>query len=876
MIATLAILAGDAILSPMLRFASLLLIANLCAPPTIAQTTLAESPSYQAGLRRMEGHLPDLALPSFAKALKDFENDTEAQASIKLKMGEASVRAAREESHHSAMRVRAQAALEHLSFPSLKDVEGAIFWSAQASLLLAEFRQAAAFFNRLAEAKNPDLRTRALLSRAHLLATMGQPEEATTLLVRVAAVKDPRIAGEARLLHATLLLMQGKFDELDALIPKGVTSSNPTHRGYERYVRARMAQAKEDHQKAGDEFRALSEQPEQLGTTIHHGARVGLAECLRATGELEEATETLISLIDKHPRTPLLEASFLRLLNWSTTETLKERFEQQMALWANAPGLTNPDATPKEPGGPQVGISNASERTGFALYYYSVHLAENNDPKSNALAEDLLTRLAEKLPNHSLVPAALLATAALQIGDRRQEEALATLSRLENSTGSFAIKAEAADLMARLKFKDGDFKEAAAAFQRVRTLLEPTESKGVAFNAGICLLRAGEKHAFGDFLKNLDSAETRDTLLLEQGLHLASVGSGDARAILERFLRENQKHPRLPEARLAYAKEWLRLEPNSKAAQQEVQGELETLDHLTLPAPLALSHLLLHLQLADLIREWKPAIAAANRFLKTHKQAEVAPIIRLRLAEAYFSNNDLSVAQREFQSVAATAKDPVVKEAALFYAAQAALKLRTAKSPQEAVDLLQQVIEGKGALANDARLSLARSLIDTSPTDALTVLHPLLADQIQDRKLDAFVLAAAAHKRIGTEENLKEAIKIYDRILSQPQLSYPLSNRLHSLKGQAYERLGEPGPALETYYKVIDFENLNEGEKPSEWHYFYECAFKAIQILETGRPRWEATLDILRKVEDSGSPWSADAKKQREHLKLKHQLFDAD
>ena len=96
------------------------------------------------------------------------------------------------------------------------------------------------------------------------------------------------------------------------------------------------------------------------------------------------------------------------------------------------------------------------------------------------------------------------------------------------------------------------------------------------------------------------------------------------------------------------------------------------------------------------------------------------------------------------------------------------------------------------------------------------------------------------------------------------------------LETGANERLGEPGLALETYYTVIDFENLNEGEKESEWYYFYECAFKAIQILETGRPRWQATLDILRKVEDSGSPWSADARKQREHLKLKHQLFDAE
>ena len=46
-------------------------------------------------------------------------------------------------------------------------------------------------------------------------------------------------------------------------------------------------------------------------------------------------------------------------------------------------------------------------------------------------------------------------------------------------------------------------------------------------------------------------------------------------------------------------------------------------------------------------------------------------------------------------------------DVALYFAAKAALKLDAEASLEEAVQLLQQVIEGKGSLANEARLELA-------------------------------------------------------------------------------------------------------------------------------------------------------------------------
>ncbi|MFP6881990.1 MAG: tetratricopeptide repeat protein [Roseibacillus sp.] len=859
----------------MFRPAFLVLLATLSTPLAWAQATLAENEAYQAGLSRMEDKFPDLAIPQFYDALAAFQNNEEAQKEILLKIGEASVRAARMETDQVAVVKRAEEALEQLSATSLKDDESAIFWSAQASLLLGHFRDAADQFGRLAEARDSVLRNRSHLSRAHLLAAMGQPQEATALLKQLTSAEDAVIADEARLLQASLLLAQGKLEAVDTLLPAGVAPENLNHRTFQRFLRARLAQARKEHKKAIAEFRSLIEDPKHLGMGLYHRAILGLAESLHAARQTEKAVETLIQLLDKNPRTPLLEASFLRLLNWaSTSETLKGRLEAQLTSWADAPPPDKLGGNPAKPGDGDFVVSPLTEeRTGYALYYYALYLVkEKNTANTNTMAESLLSRLRKKIPNHPLVPPSLLETAKLQIGNQRPKEAVATLTTLEATAVSPSLKAEAAKLIAHLKFQERDFEAAAEAFLRVRKL---NADELVTKNAGISMLRAGDQEALEALLGSLSSSETRTALQFERTLHQAALGKGDARPMLERFLREHQTHRRIPEARLAYAEEWMRLEPESKPAHLQVMGELKSIDPEALSDRLALRHLMIYFKLAGLTDEWEPAIAETRRFLKKRKAEDLDPTARLKIAEAYFNNKNFSDAQRAFRDIAASVQVGVAHDVALYFAAKAALKLDAEASLEEAVQLLQKVIEGKGSLANEARLELARSLIEDSPAEALDALRPLLTDGSKLLQVDALVLAAKAHRHMGGDANFNEAIKIYDRVLAKADLPYPLSNHLHSLKGRTYEALKKPGLALDTYYRVVNRENLPKGQEPTEWHWFTECAFRAVLILENGK-RWPSALEILRKVEESGSPWSDEAASQRDYLQLKHQLFDTE
>lgn len=857
------------------RSAVLFLALALCPPllPAQADTDLRENASFQKGLAALADHLPDLAVAPLETALREFADNAAARNTIQIKLGEALVRAGRLEKEAAASHDRGTVALEHLERAAGSGHEQALFWSAQARILRAELGQAATLFAHLEKARDSELRNRSLVSRAHILVALGEPAQASALLDTFQPADQSLLSQEARLLRATVLIAQDELSEAGDLLTGDPEPSDRPQQIHMRYLRAQLI-ARNDKEKAVPLFRTIVEDPNPVPSLLRHSARVSLAGCLHETGKSEDAIETLITLLDTHPRTALLEAAFHRLLDWSSTESLRKRVDEQLLSWVS---FSAPGDTPPEPGGGEIIVSPATAtRTGFALYYHALSLARKNDTESNKRAESLLAWLGANMPRHPFCSRALLETAKLQIAGQRKEEAILTLAQLEKSASSARLREEAGRLAARLNFEKGDFGSAAAAFLRVSSSLPPPEEDVNAINAGISLLRAGDGTGFRNLVESLDASETRTTLLLERALHQVARESGDARPSLERFLRDRPEHPRVAEARLAIAEECLRLEPSSASAHRQIMAELNSLQAIPLSFQLDLRRLLVHLRAASLTSKWDPAITASREFLRKHKSNRMSTPVRLKLAEAYYHNGNLSDAQARFQEIAAAAVDPVIAETALYYAARAALKLNAGNSDQEAENLLRQVIDGGGSLATDARLLLAYSQIDGRPRETISNLQILLETE-NPAQLDARMLTADAYRELGESGDLQAALRIYDQILAQPDLAYPLSNRLFWLKGQVYEELGESRPALDAYYHVVRRDNLPDGKEPTEWYYFSRCAFDAVEILEQGSlPRWAASAAILRIVEDSGSPWRKEAGRRRAEIQLEHQLYQGE
>lgn len=851
---------------------------------------LESNPDYQAGLNALRDQLPDLAVARFAKAREGLREDPVAARRLDLVLAEAHVRAARAQRDPSQTLRHANLATELLSPPEIQELEKGRFWSGHAHLLAGRVSPALVAFESLAEAADPSLRTPAQLVRAHLLASLSREEEAHSLLESMIRQGDEPVAAEASLLRASLLLEAGQLEELAGHFQQEPDPADPLLRLQRRYLQARLAQEQGEHARAAELFRPLAENPGTLAPSIHHGAIVGLAEALHATSkdnkeQLEEAVDTLLGLVDRHPKSPLLEAAMVRLLEWTgSDESLENRLMDRLRDWANVPVTIVPSRDPSNSPGPDaepkaVLPAVESERAGYALYYYSLHLAGRNEPESNKLAATLLEFLRTHYPAHPLAAASLLETARLQSAADDRAAAVNTLRRLAAEAGSTRLKTEAADLIALLEFKSGEFSEAAQAFARARVLLAPRLAAARSVNEGISLLRAGDFEAFAELVDSLPRSEVQASLLLEQALVQVSQETGDSRTVLENFLQENPDHPRTPEAQIAYAAELLRLDPASPSSLNEARARLGGVAPSTLNDQAALRHLLSLLRLAQLTdkpADWNFAIERGRVFLETRDAGALTPSLRLKLAEAYFMNGNLAKARIEFENLADQQPEGLLHEVALLFAAKAALKLRTEKSPAEAMALLRRVIEAEGVTANEARLLLARSQIDNTPSEALSTLQPLLdATGGDPNQLQALALAAEAHRALGTPEHYREAIKLYDRVLSRQSLSYPLSNRFHSLLGQAYELLGENEEALQTYYRVLNYENLPAAQEPTEWDWYTECGFKAVRLLEQQK-RWKPALLLLRKLGESGSPRAGEARERFRNLQLEQQVWKLD
>jgi len=857
----------------------------LLAPLLAARAaTVEEHPAYQSGLRALHDELPDLAIPRFEEALAAFPEDEPARRLVHLRLGEASARAAKAVPDPEASRTHALTALDHLSATGLDANDPARFWAAHACLALGRLDEAAQHLSALHDSSNPSLRIPALLTHARLQAALGRHQNALDLLEQLQNHPDQEVAAEANFLQASLHLELGNLDHAEILLAgelaNTVTASNP----HFRYLQAQLSLARERFANAAALFSGLAAHPGNLELPLHHGAIIGEADALHALGRTEKATSLLLSFLDENPRTPLLPNAFQRLAQWSASaETLRTRFEDHLRSWSGTPPLSAwrekpPATTPLELRqlGDVVAMAAAVDPTpepeisAFALFHHARLLARKNDPRSVDLARFLLARLRLEHPAHPLAETSLLETARLHNARGHPEKALAALDSLERLSPSPDVRAAAAKLAGYVRFRKQDYRESADAFARAAASMEPERAPPVRANQAIGLLLSGASGKFQSLLDNLDDRSTVAALKLERILLDAAAGH-DVRPALDRFLRRNPSHPRAAEARLALA------ELSLAAASPDLsmaRAQLESIDPARLTARDALRHLKARLRMGELAGDWSGAIAAANRYLARRDAGGIAPAVRIKLGEAYYRNGDFNKARLLFLDAAAEANKESLREVALFMASKAALKVLTDKSRDEAVTLLRRVAAGNGLLAGEARLHLARALIQTDPRKALEALEPMIAgDRTAPEQVDALVLAAEAHRALGGDDQYRTAIAIYDRLLARPSLPYPLSNRLHSLRGQAFELLHEPSAALDSYYRVINRENLPPDKTQNEWFWFYDCGFNALRVLETGQ-RWHSALEVARKLAASGGPRAPEAAKRARAIQLEHMIWD--
>jgi len=829
--------------------------------------------AYQTGLW-------DVAAHKYQLLLADGEIPPDVRADIAIRLVECVVRDGRP--------------LEALAFlgpemPAAGHREAA-FWRGQALAGAGRFADAVAEFDSYLAVEGVPHRLEAALTSANLQLSLESGSGALRTLAAFAEDADAQQAARANLQRAAILMDSGYPEDAQILLPEDASLS-ARDLPAARYVRARLLLAEGKAEEATGLFAALLEDPVGQSIAVHHGAALGLADALQSTTGPEAASRSLLAFLANHPDTPLLDPAFRRLLQWLPAPPAPgDTVLEKLSDWIPKPVQPATGLIP--PGDSAASFWPAStpmdEIAAFAMFTRAVGLQRIDSPATRYEARTLMSRLRMAFPTHFLARRSLLVESRWLMDAGKKAAALHHLSLAADASRTGATRGEAVFLEAIARANESEHDAALSLFEEAASLLESEYAEAARFNAA--LLRIRETPDPEEEPPAL-SANLRAALTLERAL--AETDPASAYAALESFLRDHAGHPRAAEARLASAERAMLLTPADVSfarAQIETLSGLDRLDEIPGAEPRIA---LVRLRIAESGGEdgdIAETIEIARKILAETPDSPAASEAAITLGRKLFQSGDFNEARIAFERLAmANAEkadgDPALTQAAYLLAARAAALGATAQSRDEALGLFDKAIAVEDApLGGIATLEKARLMIDLNRLkQAIAFLNDAREAMEATDPLhlpSGLLLGEAIYaKGGGGTESLEMALAIYDDLLTRSADSQPtLYNRLQYLRGITLEKLPRPdapdlmrnAEALEAYYSVIQ----RAGDQPpAEWEWFERSGFAALALLEKAE-RWQAAVNLARKIAAFNGPRAADAAERASQLRLKHMIWE--
>ncbi|PYL07012.1 MAG: hypothetical protein DME33_11880 [Verrucomicrobia bacterium] len=488
-------------------------------------------------------------------------------------------------------------------------------------------------------------------------------------------------------------------------------------------------------------------------------------------------------------------------------------------------------------------------------------------------ATQLFSDLRHTSTKSPAIPPAFLEFAQFEVADRHFDEAIAILDDARLLHPEAALLARIDFLSAQAHYLAKRFDTATAAFEQIAYSNSPW-ARAALFNASSGWLHLGNQARFLVDYSELEQQggdkEARATLRLEEALMQAAKGDKKAEASLQQFIRDFPKNPRVSEAWVALAELAFHSSP------PRVDEARKTLARATESAPTAAAA-----ERADYLSIWVEEAAGGNetkvielakRFLEQHGPSPFAPEVRMKLAELYYRRQDFANAQTQFEIIAQQHPDDSLAEKALFFAAESAMSSMGEHSLDRAIVLFDQVVQKNGALRWSARNEEAlieRKLGKTK--DALALYDEVLkSDAPQSEKREALCAKGDISFETGGSENFQRAIEIYDQLASDKNEPSHWRNQALFKKALCLEKKDDRAGALETFYKILDDETREYGQRELFW--YYKAGFNAARLLEEDS-KWESAAAIYERLAAVGGNRSEEAKTRLNHLRLEHFLW---
>lgn len=722
------------------------------------------------------------------------------------------------------------------------------FYRAQALATLERWEEALQLYQAVAAKADSPLRSQAILGRAEALRALRRPDEA--LQVFALLFSDPQTKDRAELQAVELLL-----EKQDTATAKRVLDkARPTalaDKKEKRLLQGRLEAQLNHHERALELLRTILRRPEGATRPVLIATLCAVAETSLRLKTPETGDDPLEDFIEHNPTAPELPTIFKKLDQLYRAEPAMSN--QELQRWTN-------DSMQPRRALAQWYLARSELRAGrreSALRIF--HELRSDHPRSSALAEGLFE------------------FAQLELANGRFDEALMILEEARALHPAPVLLEKINLLAGHAQYGLRHFEAAAQTFERVAHDSQAAAADSF-FNASLASLQLSDHARFLDDYRSLGQGggneDMKADLSIEEGLAQAAQGNKKAAETLQAFLRQFPRHPRSAEAWVALAELAFHDVPaNIESARQNLARAAES-------GPNDAAR-----ERADYLSIWiedttsnfnaPKVIGSANQFLLKYPTSSLTSDVRMKLAEAYYRQQDFPNAQTQFQILAQENPRAGFTEKALFFAAKSAIQSMGAQSLDRALVLFDEVVKRNGDLKWAARNEQA--LIERKlgkPQDASTLYDEVLQGNARpEEKREALCGKGDILYELGAtdRENYKRAIDVFDQLAAQKDAPPHWRNQALFKKGTCLEKLGDRDNSLATFYKIIEEDTLFGRQR--EFFWYYKAGFNAARLLEDDS-KWQPAAVIYQKLASAGGARSDEAKARLSQLRLEHFLWE--
>jgi len=824
---------------------SRLLVFFLATVPLAAQSgkpapdnPAALRPEYRQAVQALKDRLPEVAVTRLKKLLASGNLKGAAAGPVKLLLAEALVRTG-----------SADEALAAAAAPETRDLPEAAFWRGAALALLQRYAEAEQEFAALpADSKYV---TEAAFSRASVLRALGQTDNALALLRPLAAAKETETAQRAALWSAEIMLAAARpASEISALLPEQVPGR---YAPQFRYLQARIALAGGHAKTAAEAFAALSGGGRGIPPSLAHAAALGRARALQQLGQKAEALAVIENLIGQTPTPPqaVLLAAF-------------DAFER-----LNVPPGAEADNFLK------IWAKSENEDLSTLAGLAAAGALESAERIPDALAA--CQALAGEAAQSPLLPWVLLREAKLALAAGNRAAVAAVTERMVPLAATPAVKAWTSWLKGSAAFEAQQFAAAAKEFMQAAGAAPAPESKAAAaFNAALAELQSGVADPLAPLalLDHIGSTPARVAgaeFHLERALYMAAAGMSGARDGLLAFVEALPQHPRKFQALAALAELALQETPPQP---EEIAARLAAADAAAADPASRETAAWLRVLAAEKTTPPDDYAKAAAAFIAAWPQSPRRAALRMRLGEMYYRRQNFAAARQQWEQLVKDEPQHAHAEAALFWAARAALLTLAPTSSDDAIALWEQVYKRGGAFKLEARLQIALlKQRRNDPSGALQILDGILSSKPPpDAAVRRQALCARGEILVAQHkgaETLAQGLAAFDEVAADPQMLPAWKHEALVRKGDCLEQIKRPAEALEAWHAVLE---APPGTAEDDDYWYHSAGRKVVRVLVEGQRYLDAVV-IAKKMAAVPGPRGQAAAEMVNQLALKYGIW---